>query len=70
MSQWLAQDPARQAAQNNQLSTFINYPMGPTWASVADHHVQQRGAGYRGLFMCGGGACYFAGGCDDLGRRL
>lgn len=63
-----AQNPAYQAHFQGIVASMANNP-NPPYATFREHHVGQRAAGYQGLFLCGGGACFFSGGCDELGRR-
>ena len=65
---WLAQNPSLAAPFSSAVQALANSPNAP-YATFAAHHVAKRAAGYRGLFLCGGGACYEQGQCDDLGRR-
>lgn len=65
---WMDKDSERRAQFDAAVSALANTPTAP-YASFRDHHVGRRNAGYRGLFLCGGDACFSAGQCDDLGRR-
>jgi hypothetical protein len=65
----LAKDPQHAAAFNSLLQQTAGAPV-PPYATFAAHHIGQRAMGYKGLWFCGGGACYLSGQCDQYGRRL
>ena len=65
---WLSQNPALATPFAAAVQSLASAP-NPPYATFAAHHVAKRAAGYRGLFLCGGGSCYEQGQCDDLGRR-
>jgi hypothetical protein len=67
---WLALSPNLQSDFDAAVSAMANADMSPSWPTWRDHHVARRAAGYEGLFLCGGDACFQAGQCDSLGRRL
>ena len=66
---WLAADSNRQAAFAAAVNAYAAQPSAP-WATWAAHNQARRAAGYQGLFLCGGDACFQAGQCDALGRAL
>ena len=67
-SAWLSQNPTLAGPFATAVQTLASAP-NPPYATFAAHHVAKRAAGYRGLFLCGGGSCYEQGQCDSLGRR-
>jgi hypothetical protein len=65
----LAKDPRHADAFQNLVRQTAGAPV-PPYATFAAHHIGQRAMGYKGLWLCGGGACFFSGQCDQYGRRL
>lgn len=65
---WLEAHPEKRASFEAEVRAMADTPMEGfgTWR---DHHVQQRAAGYRGVFLCGGGICYQEGRCNEYGQR-
>lgn len=65
---WMNEDSQRRVQFDAASVELASTSVAP-YGSFREHHLARRSAGYRGLFLCGGDACFQSGACDDLGRR-
>lgn len=66
-SAFLNADPARLTAFEMATTEAASSQVAGV-GSLRQHYANQRLGGYKGLFICGGAACYLANQCDEYGR--